>query len=428
MNNFKKHEMFILAVIFLFVDLNFCFSQSGWINQNSGINTEINSIYFRDSLAGLCIGDFGKIIMTTNAGSNWFPVSSGTQKSLKAMSFSSNTIGFIVGDSGVNLKTTDGGFTWNPSNIPNYAINFMTVFFINKNIGFAGGRKFTFSQGYIYKSTNGGTSWDSIPDTYKGSYVKQLFFVSPEIGWSIKFEPPLGTEFVKKTTDGGNNWFYQFNDIRINSLYFIDSLKGWFLNEFPPFLVYRTTSGGANWVSCFPCGITPGNSLIFINKNNGWISGLQDIYYSSNGGLNWTTQTTDHLVKYNGIYFIDSLTGWAAGDSGIILKTTTGGVLTGFTNTSAEIPEKYFLSQNYPNPFNPETVISYELPVTSRTKLKVYDVLGNEIATLVNETKPAGSYNYQFSTVNYQLSSGVYLYRLEIDGNIIDTKRMVLLK
>ncbi|MEZ4690443.1 MAG: T9SS type A sorting domain-containing protein [Ignavibacteria bacterium] len=60
--------------------------------------------------------------------------------------------------------------------------------------------------------------------------------------------------------------------------------------------------------------------------------------------------------------------------------------------------------------------------------MKVYDVLGNEIATLVNETKPAGSYNYQFSTVNYQLSSGVYLYRLEIDGNIIDTKRMVLLK
>ncbi|MEZ4823014.1 MAG: T9SS type A sorting domain-containing protein [Ignavibacteria bacterium] len=169
------------------------------------------------------------------------------------------------------------------------------------------------------------------------------------------------------------------------------------------------------------------NSLIFINKNNGWISGLQDIYYSSNGGLNWTTQTTDHLVKYNGIYFIDSLTGWAAGDSGIILKTTTGGVIIGFTNTSAN-PRKYFLSQNYPNPFNPETVISYELPVTSRTKLKVYDVLGNEIATLVNETKPAGSYNYQFSTVNYQLSSGVYLYRLEIDGNIIDTKRMVLLK
>ncbi|MEZ4690442.1 MAG: hypothetical protein R3A12_09770 [Ignavibacteria bacterium] len=58
--------------------------------------------------------------------------------------------------------------------------------------------------------------------------------------------------------------------------------------------------------------------------------------------MNWTTQTTDHLVKYNGIYFIDSLTGWAAGDSGIILKTTTGGVLTGFTNTSAKSPKNIF--------------------------------------------------------------------------------------
>jgi hypothetical protein len=59
--------------------------------------------------------------------------------------------------------------------------------------------------------------------------------------------------------------------------------------------------------------------------------------------------------------------------------------------------------------------------------LKVYDVLGNEVATLVNETKPAGSYNYQFSTVNYQLSSGIYFYRLEA-GDFSETKRMILLK
>ena len=111
--------------------------------------------------------------------------------------------------------------------------------------------------------------------------------------------------------------------------------------------------------------------------------------------------------------------------NGIVYGDTT---LTSIHQTGNSIPGKYILYQNYPNPFNPETVISYELPVTGRAKLIVYDVLGNEVATLVNETKLAGSYNYQFSTVNYQLASGIYFYSLSVDGVLSDTKRMVLLK
>jgi len=90
-------------------------------------------------------------------------------------------------------------------------------------------------------------------------------------------------------------------------------------------------------------------------------------------------------------------------------------------------PESFSLSQNYPNPFNPNTVISYQLSVSSFTSLKIYDLLGKEVAILVNEKQNAGSYHYQFSTINYQLSSGVYYYRLNAGQNT-SVKRMVLLK
>jgi hypothetical protein len=95
------------------------------------------------------------------------------------------------------------------------------------------------------------------------------------------------------------------------------------------------------------------------------------------------------------------------------------------TNNSR--PTNFYLSQNYPNPFNPNTVISYQLPVVSYITLKVYDLLGQEIAVLVNEIKPPGIYHSQFSILPSELNSGIYFYQLKV-GNFVQTKKMVLLK
>jgi hypothetical protein len=81
--------------------------------------------------------------------------------------------------------------------------------------------------------------------------------------------------------------------------------------------------------------------------------------------------------------------------------------------------------QNYPNPFNPSTTISWQLPVDAFVSLKVYDVLGNEVASLVNEEKPAGIYEVEFDAST--LSSGTYFYRLEA-GSFVQTRKMILLK
>jgi len=97
---------------------------------------------------------------------------------------------------------------------------------------------------------------------------------------------------------------------------------------------------------------------------------------------------------------------------------------TGITSNEI-IPETPILYQNYPNPFNPITTIKFQIPELSIVTLKVYDVLGNEIGTLVNEEKPVGSYEVEFDATT--LPSGIYFYRLQA-GSFVETKKMVFMK
>ena len=94
-------------------------------------------------------------------------------------------------------------------------------------------------------------------------------------------------------------------------------------------------------------------------------------------------------------------------------------------NVDLTAPTVFSLEQNYPNPFNPSTVINYNIPQNSFVTLKVYDVIGNEVATLVNQTQSAGKYEVRFDASN--LSNGVYMYSIKTD-NFTSTKKMILMK
>jgi len=155
---------------------------------------------------------------------------------------------------------------------------------------------------------------------------------------------------------------------------------------------------------------------------------------STNGGILWREQLAYYGSGINSIYFIDKNEGWACGGQGLILHTQNGGVT--FVRDDEENtnrPESFSLFQNHPNPFNPGTIIKYSIPaVTLRQaqsdiiiSIKVYDVLGKEIATLVNEEKTAGEYEVEFDGTG--LPSGIYFYRIKA-GSYINTKKMVLLK
>jgi len=141
-----------------------------------------------------------------------------------------------------------------------------------------------------------------------------------------------------------------------------------------------------------------------------------------------------------GYSFVDAQNGFICGDSGKVIKTTNGGLT--FVTHNPEVPDKYSLSQNYPNPFNPVTNIQFNIPllrgVTAEggqlvtpwregvfVKLTIFDLLGREVTTLVNQQMQPGSYNVDWDASNYP--SGVYFYKIE-SGDFSEAKRMVLVK
>ena len=145
---------------------------------------------------------------------------------------------------------------------------------------------------------------------------------------------------------------------------------------------------------------------------------------------NWLMSYVYKMAKGIGIYSVHQ--GYCFGYTNSFLKgCVIGGVVYGDTLVTSvdddkeAIPIEFSLAQNYPNPFNPSTIIQYAISSRQFVTLKVYDVLGNEIATLVNEEKPAGEYEVEFDGSN--LSSGIYFYRLT-SGSNIKTKKMVLIR
>jgi hypothetical protein len=115
--------------------------------------------------------------------------------------------------------------------------------------------------------------------------------------------------------------------------------------------------------------------------------------------------------------------GWAVTSNGRIAKYNE--LISGITNNQNITPENYSLMQNYPNPFNPSTKISFSLPKAGDVSLVVFDILGREVATIINNYKSAGNYTVNFDASN--LSSGIYFYTLK-SGNFTESKKMVLMK
>jgi hypothetical protein len=143
-----------------------------------------------------------------------------------------------------------------------------------------------------------------------------------------------------------------------------------------------------------------------------WQEEIYDIEETSDGGFA-AVGYTHSLGAGNdpNIYFV---------------KTDGNGLINDVENRINWNEMQYSLNQNYPNPFNPSTRIKYQLPSITQVTLKVYDVLGNEVATLVNEEKLAGIYEVEFSASN-RFASGVYFYQLKA-GEFIQTKKMILIK
>ena len=273
--------------------------------------------------------------------------------------------------SGFYMSTNNGNY-WTQISSP-YGLQ--TFEFYTQSI-IIGGTIF----GTILRSTDTGVSWDSVGTS--GFFKALSKTIIAENGTIFLTSPDRGG--IHRSVDGGNSWVQLTSDISDSSIWSItEDLNG--------FIYIATHSDG-----------------IFKSTNNG------DSWASINSELPDTTVLA-LAVNKEGYLFA----GYA--ENGIyrtVLPTTT-------IIKEHELPYNYLLYQNYPNPFNPTTAIKYQIPELSFVTIKVYDVLGGEVATVISEEKPLGNYEVEFNAAT--LPSGVYFYRLQA-GSFVEAKKMVLLK
>jgi photosystem II stability/assembly factor-like uncharacterized protein len=415
-----------ISLCLLFVK-QFCFAQ--WVQTNGPSGTDFTSIYdlaFSDNNVFAATSDTG-VFRTTDNGNNWTPVNNGLPTTTYIQSI--NILGtdvFVTTGVGVFLST-DFGASWNPRNngLPSTPI----VCFVA-----SGGNILIGTQGYgIYVSSNYGINWNA---SNNGLPVGSAISALTSSG-SLLFACVWGIG-VFISTDNGSNWIQRSSGLT-NSYILCFAVCSSDVYAGTQGGVFLTTNNGDEWVQVNN-GLTTTYILSFAVSGSNVMAGTfgGGVFITQDKGANWNA-FNDGLI-YSIIFSMTASDEYAF--SGIAVN---GGVwrrpLSDISDVIDEsFPFEFKLKQNYPNPFNPSTVIGYQIPVSSNVTLKIYDVLGNEVATLVDEYKPAGKYEIEFNSHSGKgrnLTSGVFFYQLLVsalqskDGKteeFIQTKKMILMK
>lgn len=426
------------------------------------------STFFGLGFAGdtmVTVGNSGLINRSTNNGANWttftYYVKAGTLNSVWAESNNGNV--WAVGAPGSTgnsfdqvMFSSNGGTNWTFQPIPGSTATFNSISMLNSMTGYIAG-----TTGRVRKTTNGGTTWDSVA-TGTTVTLNKIKFVNANTGWIFGST----TGLVSKTTDGGATWTPQTSGVTValNAADFINDSTGMFAGASGR--LRRTTNGGATWDSVFSTYGSTINDMVMVNSSTGYFVGLTgNMRVTTDGGVSWDTITTPVSTTLSAVDFVDPMNGMIVGTTGYSAKTSDGGQTWTFdnagggtlnevdmtsidtaysvgttgavhkfadfvTNSSTftnNVPEKYFIAQNYPNPFNPTTTIRFGLPREGTVSLKIYDIAGREVARIFNNLRfNAGEVSHNFN--GSMLSSGVYFYSLIVDGEMVATKKMVLMK
>jgi len=396
---------FVLIVHCTF-NIENCLSQ--WMQMSNGLVTSNSVNSFASSGNNIFAGSFG-VYLSTNYGNNW--TYAGLNDYVNSLIVSGNKIFAGTWHSGVYLSTNNGT-NWTQTALNNQDVVSLAV---SGNNIFAGTGDYISGNG-VYLSTNNGTNWTQTALNNKS--VRSLAILGSYIfAGTIDFGVYLSTN--NGASWSNNNFYYPsvYSLATLGSTIFAGTSDG----------VYFSQNNGASWAQS--------------NLNNQAVSSLRvsgqnifagliwnGIYFSNNYGASWFIKNQG----FNGIptvfalsvvnnYIFASI--WSASNNLYSVWRRDLAEIIGIKRITELVPSSYSLQQNYPNPFNPSTNIRYGLPKNGFVKLVVFDVLGREVETLVNEKLSIGTYEATFNAA--LLSSGVYFCRLQTD-NFSDTKKMIL--
>ena len=368
--------------------------QSGWTAKNNGLTNFLITDLVAGNLADIFAATYSGIFLSSDAGENWLPANAGIGNEVIAQ-----------------LEAAPSG----------------RLYALTKKQ----------PKDTLYYTDDNGSSWNPIPVGMSNIFIESMVVNSQGYLFLSGFNPFL-EGIVLISPDGGTTW----SDTALTSISATGSLLALDNTDrlyavFSRELFFYTDDNGMTWSEITVSGLPHGNvvkHLAFDSNNHIYAATQSDgVFYSENSASNWTAKNSG-LPSTNGNYpsfnflYIDAANIVFAGtyDDGLFI----GNGVTAVLDNPGEIPTQFSLQQNYPNPFNPSTKIRYSVPQSSNVVIKVFDIIGNEIEILVNEDKPAGTYEVEFNSHSGEvrnLPSGVYLYQLKV-GSFIETKKMLLLK
>lgn len=355
-----------------------------WRFVENNLISNMKDIFFKDENNGWIVGGYNftnNMIRTTDGGNTWALQNNNAVQNFNSIFFVDTSFGWAAGTNGTVIQTLDGGQTWGLQSTPTTA-HLRSISFANRLVGYTGGRGTYGShwgKNVILKTYNSGLLWNVIYQDSLSQEISKVFCLDEN---TIFFS---ASQKIYKSVDGGLSWNIIFNKdgTYINDFNFPDGLNGWVISGS---FLYKSIDGGATWrESAHSHSGSFYTSFVFLNAVRAWTSTGTSILYTDNGGISFLERLPD----------VDSNA------------------------------ENFLLFQNYPNPFNPATTIKYQIPISGIVTLKVYDILGNEVASLVNEYKSPGSYEVNWNAIGY--SSGIYFYKL-CAGHFSSTNKFILMK
>ena len=455
------------------------FSSDGGVNwQESLISSYGNfKLFFKDTQNGFAYGS--DLLFTTNGGISWERVSNSIDDSIAKIDFVTPLIGWALSYYSI-YKTNDCGYNWtNQLDFLGGYNSLMGLEMLDSLIGFM------LTPENVFTTVDGGAEWDSLDLGNRINFYGGITFFDDQLGiifgaWeeevpgSNNYNVP--SNFV--TNDGGISWqkiTYPIGSehIQAQKMKFTDPKHLWSVNRHG---IWLSKDTARTWQPVWNVNyLSGGYSFDFIDSLNGVLAhSYGEIALTSDGGETWDNKSLTRGIQFRDVQMVGTdifgryrifLTGdkgrvtkyvpdvmpyeqhyttftmrklnsislfmedrlpylWFAGEGFTLLKGNTE-LVVDVEEIENDFITDFELNQNYPNPFNPTTTIKFQIPESSFITIKIYDVLGNEITTLINEEKPAGVYEVEFDASVY--SSGVYFYKLQA-GNFIDVKKMILLK
>ena len=420
-------KIIIPFILFLMVQLSF---SQNWVRKIDGISMWSLCKDFSGHVYAGASGSVRCIYKSSNGGTSWDTVLSNGVTNFLYLDCDSLTSVYAANVSNGVMKSSNGGLNW--INIPSSTFNSQNV-----NSVACGKNGWVFvgtTLGGIYRSTDYGTSFTNT--ALSGCTIVTITvdrFNSNIIYAGASSATPPNYGFYR-STDGGLSFSSNLNPLNIwgilqkstGHLYTITTSTGY---EFD-----KSTNGGLNWTAMsYLSGAMRG--ICCDLAENTYTAGNGGVFKSTNDGVNFVnfnlTYSSNQVICFQNKILV-AVSGTANG--GVWIYTDT---LVGIKRTGNNISNKFSLKQNYPNPFNPSTKIKFEIPLSPLSErgvggfvtLKIYDLLGREVAALVNQSLQPGIYEVEWLANDYP--SGVYFYKLHITvgtENFNETKRMVLLK